>query len=343
MSGTDEQQQKSNSQKILWLSIIQGYAILLVLIGHVNGYTYNEPDELYPLSDFIHRLSSSFHMPLFMFVSGGLLYFSRISKNWSTGKLYKDKARRLLLPFIFFTIVGFVAKIPFMSVAKTAHDMSFYGFLNAFFSPIQGPLKEMWFVGTLMWLMALYPVYKSMLKNPFTEIMLLVITLIPFIDGVKPNIDGWFHLSGVFSYAFYFVAGMLFFKYNMTALFEKSKAAVVCVTVCYLCLFFLDIESLKLLTVVTGLLATFGIGVHVAKRFPHLFSSFRDHSFQIFLVGIFPQMIIELLVWRHVHAAGMQLPYFIVSVSLALFTGVLVSKIGQRLSSKYLRWCLGLK
>ena len=30
-------------------------------------------------------------MPLFIFISGGLLYVSRLSRNWITLDLYKDK------------------------------------------------------------------------------------------------------------------------------------------------------------------------------------------------------------------------------------------------------------
>ena len=155
-----------SSDKLLWLSIVQGWAILLVVIGHVSGYTYSgEPGELYPASDWIHRFCYSFHMPLFMFVSGALLYYSRLSKGWKVSALYKDKLKRLFLPYLCFTVIGFAIKAPLSAMTKRGMDVSFGGFLNALVDPGNGPLAELWFVGTLMWLMFMYPLYRVMLRS----------------------------------------------------------------------------------------------------------------------------------------------------------------------------------
>ncbi len=336
-------QSKTGSDKILWLSIIQGYAILLVVIGHVNGFTYQSDGEMYPLSEFIHRFCYSFHMPLFMFVSGGLLYLTRLAKGWPTPALYVDKAKRLLIPYVVFIIIGFVVKMIFASSAKTASDFSMAGFLNSFFDPAEGPLKEMWFVATLMWLMLCYPVYKAMLRNPWTEFLLLGISLVPFLTGVHINADGWFNIAGVSRFAFYFIAGMLFFKYNLADLFGRNIYALIGSVGAFVVLFVVDRPWLGFLTALAGILMTFAIGVRVARAFPRLFSSFRDHSFQIFLVGIFPQLFIELLVWTRVHSEMMLLPFYVVSVVGALFAGVVVSRVGSRIPWRFLRWGLGLK
>lgn len=332
-----------NDNKILWLSIIQGYAILLVVIGHVNGFNYEAEDAMYPLSAFIHRFCYSFHMPLFMFVSGGLLYLTRLNKGWKTTALYRDKAKRLLLPYIVFIIIGFIIKLVFASSAKTPMDASVHGFFYSFFDPSSGPLKEMWFIGTLMWLMLCYPIYKAMLKNVWTELLLLTVTLVPFVFGLHLDLSGWFNLSGVPAFAFYFIAGMLFFKYNLVAIFEKSLTAIIAATLAYVVLFVCDVPGLGFLTALFGILMTFAIGIRVAKAFPGLFSSFRDHSFQIFLVGIFPQLFIELLVWTRVHSEAMLLPFYLVSVLAALYIGVLVGKIGKKIPWKVFRWGIGLK
>ncbi|MCM1110867.1 MAG: acyltransferase [Clostridium sp.] len=343
MNTTTVNDNKKAGNRILWLSIIQGYAILLVVIGHVNGYTYNEEGEMYPLSAFVQKFCYSFHMPLFMFVSGGLLYLTRIKKKWKTSALYADKVKHLLLPFVLFTAFGFLIKIPLASVSKNPLDISFAGFVNAFFDPASGPLVELWFLGTLMWLMALYPLYKSMLRNGFTELLLLGITLVPFIAGMHPTFHGWFNLAGVSRYAFYFVSGMLFFKYNAISFFEKNRLGVVLAIAAYIVFFVWDNSRFSFVTATLGIIMSFGLAARVVKLFPNLFSSFSGHSFQIYLVGIFPQMFIELIVWRHFHPAGMLLPFYIVSVVLALAFGVMVSRYGSRIPFRFLRWGLGLK
>ncbi len=340
---TNNEQPASGSNKILWLSIIQGYAILLVIIGHVNAFTYRDPAELYPLSEFIQRFCYSFHMPLFMFVSGGLLYLSRINRGWSTKDLYVDKLKRLLLPYIFFTIIAFVIKIIFASYAKRTPDASFSGFVNAFWSPSDGPLGEMWFIGTLMWLMAFYPLYKQLLKNPWTELILLTISLIPLILGINPGIKGWFNLNGIFQYAFYFIAGLLFFKYRLYSIFEKSLLSVIAVCVAYISFFMLGYSQFRVIIAVLGILATFGVGIRIIDVFPNIFRSFRDSSYQIFLVGLFPQMLIELLIWKKFHPGYMIIPFYIISVSLAIICGVLTKKIATRIPFRFGRWFFGLK
>ena len=203
--------------KILWLSIVQGWAILLVVIGHVNGFTYANPAdplEMYPLSYWVHRLIYAFHMPLFMFVSGGLLYYSRLNRGWHTPALYKDKLKRLFIPYLFFIAFAFIVKAPIAGISKRGMDVSLHGFLQAYFDPGNGPLSEMWFIGTLMWLMLMYPLYKVVLKSGYMEVLLLLVTLVPFVVEVPINIKGWFNLQGLMVYTFYFFGGILFFKYD---------------------------------------------------------------------------------------------------------------------------------
>lgn len=331
------------NDKILWLSIIQGWAILLVVVGHVTAYTYAGPEgEIYPLSDLIQRMCYAFHMPLFMFVSGGLLYFTRLRRDWPTGRLYVDKLKRLLIPFVAFTIIGFLIKIPVAGVAKRGMDISLHGLGMAFWDPVNGPLKELWFVGTLMWLMFMYPVYRVMLRKPWGDILLLAVTLVPFVAGVHFSFSGWLNLAGVSRYAFYFVGGMLFFKHRCMDWLSSHLWATLAATLLYAAgVAFSAVPAI--VTASAGIVMSFGWAGVVSRWLPGLFSSFRDHSFQIFLVGIFPQMLVELFVWRRVHEEWMQLPFYLVSCLFALAAGVLVGRLAPKLPWRWLRWCVGAK
>lgn len=343
ITGHQHSAAKTNSNKIIWLSIIQGWAILLVVIGHVSAYTYSEADgELYPVSEWIQRLCYAFHMPLFMFVSGGLLYLTRIERSWTTGRLYVDKLKRLLIPFIAFTIIGFLIKLPVAGVTKSGMDISFHGFMMAFFDPANGPLKELWFVGTLMWLMLMYPVYKTLLRTRCGDILLLSVTLVPLVANIHFDFSGWFNLAGVSRYAFYFVGGMLFFKYRCTEWLSTHHWATAMAMLLYIAGVSTGIMP-DIVTALAGIIMSFGLASIVSHIYPGLFGSFRDHSFQIYLIGIYPQMFIELFVWRHIHEEWMQIPYYFVSCILALAAGVIVSRQAQRLPSHWIRWCFGAK
>ncbi len=80
------------------LDIIKGIAIILVVIGHVVSGVYAPVDGIHnPVFKFCY----SFHMPLFIFVSGWLTGIKDISpqgKDWVI-----KKTKRLLVPYIIWT------------------------------------------------------------------------------------------------------------------------------------------------------------------------------------------------------------------------------------------------
>ena len=72
--------QNQQKTKIEWLSILQGWSMLLVVIGHVV-LTDNMFDDKYPMSSCLYQVIYSFHMALFIFISGWLLYYTSIVKK----------------------------------------------------------------------------------------------------------------------------------------------------------------------------------------------------------------------------------------------------------------------
>ena len=68
------------SNKITWVSILQGWSMLLVVIGHIM-LTNIFQNEATPVTAFIEKNIYSFHMPLFMFISGFLFYHTKLEKN----------------------------------------------------------------------------------------------------------------------------------------------------------------------------------------------------------------------------------------------------------------------
>lgn len=333
----------ATKEKILWLSIVQGWAILLVVVGHVNCYTYAAEGEMYGLSTWVTRLCYAFHMPLFMFVSGGLLYYSRLAKGWSAKAVYADKFKRLVLPYLFFILLAMVLKGVLGGYSKRgAVDISLPTYLSALFNPSEGPLAEMWFVATLLWFMVMYPLFRWSMRNQYLEMGLLAVTLLPFIAGMPWDTNGWFNLGGVPRYAFYFFGGMLFFKYRLYRYARGRVWVAAVLTGLFLACVFAQRDG-SAFTATAGILMSVAWGVIAEERFPRLFSSFRDYSFQIFLIGIFPQMFLELFLWRRFPYEGLQIPFYIISCCAALMTAVIVSKCVKRIPSRIARRFFGLK
>lgn len=81
--------------RIDYIDRMKGFAIFLVVMGHVVGFAFGQPDDL------TGRWISSFHMPLFMFLSGLVACSGVVAPYWSIGKLVR-KLRALLLPLLVF-------------------------------------------------------------------------------------------------------------------------------------------------------------------------------------------------------------------------------------------------
>lgn len=92
------------------IDVAKGIAILLVLIGHsiqyASGKSYCSSGAFY--SNWLFKFIYSFHMPLFMVISGYLFGFSVERKTTET--IIVDRLRTLLLPIFAFALIVFCVK-----------------------------------------------------------------------------------------------------------------------------------------------------------------------------------------------------------------------------------------
>ena len=151
---------KDCSKKIIWLSILQGWSMLLVVIGHVV-LTDEMCDPQYPISSYLYNVIYSFHMPLFIFISGWLLYYTSIARNRSYKEFLKSKLKRLLIPFYFLTCLTVLIKIILAQFVKRQVDIN--ELIDTFILYSSNPLKELWFIVVLFVMMIGYPLYLSLI------------------------------------------------------------------------------------------------------------------------------------------------------------------------------------
>jgi len=78
---------------------LKGYAIILVVFGHAIQHILG-PNTAY--DNTVFRFIYSFHMPLFMFLSGYII-FGKVPKLWS--KWLWKSSRRLLIPFFIWFLI----------------------------------------------------------------------------------------------------------------------------------------------------------------------------------------------------------------------------------------------
>ncbi len=84
----------NKKERVLWIDVARGIAILLVVLGHCIGNLYNPGN----------RFILAFHMPLFFFLSGMCISESVISAN----NYLEKKAKTLLVPQAVLGILNFI-------------------------------------------------------------------------------------------------------------------------------------------------------------------------------------------------------------------------------------------
>lgn len=94
------------------------------------------------------------------------------------------------------------------------------------------------------------------------------------------------------------------------------------------------------ITTVGGITISFGIALLLDRYIPKTFFSFRNYTYQIFLMGIFAQMFVKIM-FKHI-----SMPYivaYILCILMGLYVPVLVSKLLEKINWKPLSLCVGLK
>jgi len=321
-------------QKIEWISVLQGWSMLLVVIGHITlSNTFHDPN--YPIASCIEGAIYTFHMPLFMFISGMLFYYTKISRDKSFPIVIRDKVKRLGIPFLFFTFSTLLLKYMFNPFMRRPVELSWEQVINCFIYPESNPLGEMWFVATLFILFLFYPIYRISLKRNMLILLVAVGAIFLNIFRLQTPL---FCLSNVSYMLVFFYAGILFFKYELYRLFQNKVLFSV------LLIAFMLVNAwpvFALIKAFVGILFSLALCLQLAFYFPRLFSSFREYTFQIFLTGIFFQIAVRFLYLR-LNNEWYFSPLYITSILVGLYLPIAISKIVERLHWNWLLLCFGL-
>lgn len=125
--GFDSQVTTFKHNRIIYFDFLKSFAIFLVIWGHALQYFKTT---IY-FEDSVYRVIYSFHMPLFMIISG---YFSVSSKSRPFWTEIKNKVRHLLLPIIPFTLLVLLVESPSLHFENTVTIIySSFWFLKSLF------------------------------------------------------------------------------------------------------------------------------------------------------------------------------------------------------------------
>lgn len=327
-------------QRLDWLAVLRGLNILLVVMIHIQLVDMFTGQNHH----FCNDICSPFQpirMPLFIFISGGLLYLSRIRKDIAVGALYKDKFQRIMIPFLFFVVVYYLIKIVFNQFAKTPADLSLSYFLESFIYYRGYSSQPLWFLAVLMILMLMYPLFCYLCHSRMRMVLFLAFCCaIYFIETDLESPWNVFYVLELNHYLVYFFFGIFFFRYELYG-YLNNYIVLLAFVLLYVVNYYYEVP---LLTSLIGITMMCCVCLKIVQYAPKLFSSFREYIFQIYLMSLPFQNFVELILWKHLFY-NEQLFFFFYLLNLlsGLLIPVLIAKSVERCPVRLVRLCFGLK
>ncbi|GKX66103.1 acyltransferase family protein [Inconstantimicrobium mannanitabidum] len=184
------------------LDTLKGIGILLVLLGHsfivypINVIDHNQTSQL------IHAYIYSFHMPLFFIISGFLYNVAR-TKQQSYKDFAVNKAKRLLIPYFFITIVDMIPRMLLPALVNQKTD-----FVDAIEKiVISGGF--IWFIYTLFFVFMIFHLIKGIFNLSYGKYVFLAVLIM--LDLFKDNIPHieLFTMNKVIFYLIFFSIGYI--------------------------------------------------------------------------------------------------------------------------------------
>jgi hypothetical protein len=200
-------------------------------------------------------------------------------------------------------------------------------------------MREFWFLATIMWLFSFFPIWKIVLLKKWRIIVALISLVL--LNLRHPSSD-LLALRSLCNMAIYFFIGILSAKvFKRDPLFIKKKVfitasfsvgvAVYLVGRCY---------YIPLAASLGGIMFSLSIALFLDNVFPKAFVSFRDFTYQIYLLGIFFNVLVSIIRAKFGLPFG---PMYIVSMLLGIYMPVFISKVFERTNWRPILLCIGLK
>lgn len=210
-------------QRIDYIDRMKGLAIFLVVMGHVYGMAFAQSD------DVVYRVISSFHMPLFMFLSGLVACSGVVAPYWGIGKLSK-KLKGLLLPLIVFGMC-------FTTTISKDFLTSLIGFLES-------PNKNgYWYLMTLAVFYVSLSLYRLNVKQKWYIDVALAIAIWGGMFALwkyTAQTKDYFCMLNCGNFYPFFILGVMTTKYNLLDKMHKANWLFSLCIVAYVFLFCVD-------------------------------------------------------------------------------------------------------
>ena len=324
------------NKKILFL---QCFGILLVVLGHSGK-------DIPYLSKWIY----SFHMPLFIFISGYLLEYTSKNKieNINYKIFVKKKINRLFLPYVVISSLAYIPKYLLGKFVLRPLSLDMKTYIHGLIYPWDNPIIFFWFLPTLFLIMLITIFLVKLLKNNIKYILTLSL-LVSLFSKKFVNIE-LLNINGVLNYLFFFILGIVY-RRNENIIDEKINNKLfftISNTILILnCIFDYKFSNqmLYIIIAVSGII----FSVMIEKLYSEKSLTFLNHlygkSYSIYLLSWFPQVLIRIVGFQILKFQWYTvLPFsFIFGVYIPVVVNLLILKLTDKNKKiKFLRILIGI-
>lgn len=235
--------QKEEPKRDRRIDMLKGIAVLCVIWGHVIQALSADTMDFF--ENPVFKVIYSFHMPLFMLISGYLFYGS-LGKR-SLGQMIKNRITRLLLPILVWNTLNYIVHIVVSLLYTQSCQISLGGYLDA--------LRNLWFLWAVL---------------AASLIVAVIVKKVPKKMRIPAMIFGSVFLL-VFPYRWqivwmypYFIIGYYFCEYK-ARIAEKIKRIQLGAVVLYLIMiFFYEKKHYIYISEISPLHSAYGFGGQIA-------------------------------------------------------------------------------
>lgn len=326
------------------ISFLQTFGIILVVLGHAG----NNNHEVKNGYEYLYRWIYSFHMPLFVFISGYLLKFT--NKNIADINILnfiKKKSLRLIVPYIVISSLAYLPKFVLNKFTLRPVELTLKDYIFGFLYPWNNPIIFFWFLPTIFLIMLLtiycYRILKSNLK---VILMISLLTDIFLSDILNMQL---LNLNGVLNYFIFFILGVYYSENEdrIDSIILKKIITLIVIVILSVNLI-LNISSLKvgyLIVALSGIIFSLNLANIYKKNEYTFFKHLNGKSYSIYLLSWFPQIFIRIVGYQI-----LKLPMIIVvpvSLLLGIYVPVFINIIGKMIFEKekkfkFLKYILGI-
>ncbi|MFR9166386.1 MAG: acyltransferase family protein [Dysgonomonas sp.] len=312
------------------IDVAKGIGIIFVILGHSFPDAGLDLQNEHSVSGFLYTLCYSFHMPLFVLLAG-FVFAPKLNSDFDTKTEINKRFRRLIIPYLFYSIVSFVVKLGFNSYANNpAHISDIWKILIG-----ESDNGGVWFLWTLFFITLL-----TILARKVNAVTVIVISFILYasVFFINDNSPISFLLP-IFRLTLWFVLGcFLYSNYERICRISKKRCVtfgfisflLLCITNLYFNLN--PVENAVLLCLVSfiktslGIMAVWFISYSILKN-NNTLKNIGNYSMDIYLLSYFVQVPLRVVYNNFDYLSNMPYSLFVVlSLVLGIVIPIVVSK-----------------